>query len=121
MNYHDKYLKYKNKYLKLKKQLGGSKYEELIPIFTIDIEFGATTTYKLIVNNKMTVEDVYNEIIKLIQNDPTKNKGFLNLEINLLTNLRGKYVAMEEDRLLSDYGFKEGSKIIITPKLRTGL
>jgi len=89
-----------------------------IPSFNIDIEYGQKN-YKLSVNNEMTVKEVHYAINRLIMNDSTE--FIIKIDIHLITKFGGKNLIMDEQRALSDYGFHEGSKIVVLPKGRTGL
>ena len=93
--------------------------KKVVPTFNIDIEYGETI-YKLSVNNEMTVKEVHYGINRVIKSDPTKKHIKFGLDINLITKYNHKNIIMDEGRTLSDYGFHEGSKIIVTPKLNTG-
>lgn len=88
-----------------------------IPSFNIDIEYGQTN-YKLSVNSEMLVKDVHYAINRLI--DTTKPSVGFKLDIHLITKFVGKNIIMDEQRALSDYGFREGSKIVVSPKGNTG-
>ena len=122
MSFKEKYLKYKNKYLDLKKQIGGAqlKFNEQVRVYETyseedyDRSYGGSLIIKTLTGKSYKVNASDFKTIADLKQNISEKIGFSVDQQRLIFGGN----QLEDDRTLNDYNIKNGSVVHVVLRIR---